>query len=78
VDEILESSIEKTLNWIAMAQATERLRRYLEDELGECRSEDVDTRLGELRTLETTLEAWVRLSGKIRSQLPRLFATLLR
>ena len=38
-----------------MAQATDRLRRYLEDELGECRSEDVDARLDELRTLEATL-----------------------
>ena len=38
-----------------MAQATERLRRYLEDELGECRSEDVDARLDELRTLEAAL-----------------------
>ena len=38
-----------------MAQATERLRRYLEDELGECRSEDVERRLDELGTLEATL-----------------------
>ena len=38
-----------------MAQATERLRRYLEDELCECRSEDVDARLDELRTLEAAL-----------------------
>ena len=36
-----------------MAQATERLQRYLEDELGECRSEDVERRLEELDTLET-------------------------
>ena len=38
-----------------MAQATERLRRYLDDELGECRSEDVERRLEELGTLEATL-----------------------
>jgi len=38
-----------------MAQATERLRRYLDDELGECRSEDVDARLDELGTLEAAL-----------------------
>lgn len=38
-----------------MAQATERLQRYLEDELGECRSEDVKRRLDELGTLESAL-----------------------
>jgi DNA-binding transcriptional ArsR family regulator len=31
------------------------LERYLEDELGECRSEDVDQRLEELGTLESAL-----------------------
>jgi DNA-binding transcriptional ArsR family regulator len=31
-----------------MAEADGRLRRYLEDELGECRSEDLRERLGEL------------------------------
>jgi DNA-binding transcriptional ArsR family regulator len=40
-----------------MAQSTERLRRYLEDELGKCRSEDVDQRLDELGTLEAALGA---------------------
>jgi len=40
-----------------MAQATERLRRYLDDELGECRSEDVERRLDELGTLEAGLGA---------------------
>jgi DNA-binding transcriptional ArsR family regulator len=40
-----------------MAQATDRLQRYLEDELGECRSEDVDQRLEELGTLEAALGA---------------------
>ena len=38
-----------------MAQSTERLQRYLEDELGECRSEDVDRRIDELGTLEAAL-----------------------
>jgi DNA-binding transcriptional ArsR family regulator len=38
-----------------MAQATERLRRYLDDELEECRSEDVEARLDELGTLESAL-----------------------
>jgi len=38
-----------------MAQATERLQRYLEDELGECRNEDVERRLDELGTLEAAL-----------------------
>jgi ArsR family transcriptional regulator len=38
-----------------MAQATERLQRYLEDELGECRNEDVERRLDELSTLEAAL-----------------------
>ena len=38
-----------------MAQATERLRRYLDDELEECRSEDVERRLDELGTLEAAI-----------------------
>jgi len=38
-----------------MSQGTERLRRYLDDELGECRAEDVEQRLDELGTLEATL-----------------------
>lgn len=38
-----------------MGRATGRLRRYLEDELGECRSEDVDRRLDELGALESSL-----------------------
>lgn len=38
-----------------MAQATDRLQRYLEDELGECRSEDVADRVEELNTLEAAL-----------------------
>jgi len=38
-----------------MAQATDRLRRYLANELGECRSEDVEARIDELSTLEAAL-----------------------
>jgi DNA-binding transcriptional ArsR family regulator len=38
-----------------MAQTTDRLRRYLDDELGECRNEDVERRLDELGTLEAGL-----------------------
>lgn len=38
-----------------MARATDRLQRYLADELGECRSEDVERRLDELSSLETAL-----------------------
>jgi DNA-binding transcriptional ArsR family regulator len=38
-----------------MSQSTERLRRYLDDELGECRTEDVEKRLDELGTLEAAL-----------------------
>ena len=37
-----------------MSQSTDRLRRYLDDELGECRTEDVERRLDELETLEAT------------------------
>jgi len=42
-----------------MGQSTERLRRYLDEELEECRSEDVQRRLNELDTLEATLEEGV-------------------
>lgn len=38
-----------------MSKATERLHRYLEDELGECCDEDVDHRLEELDTLVAAL-----------------------
>jgi len=34
-----------------MPQKTERLERYLKDELGDCRDEEVDERLGELEEL---------------------------
>ena len=39
-----------------MSKANERLRRYLEDDLGACRNEDVQERLDELEDLETTLD----------------------
>jgi len=38
-----------------MSQVTDRLQRYLEDELEGCRDEDVDRRLDELETLEAAL-----------------------
>ncbi len=38
-----------------MSQSTQRLRRYLDDKLGECRDEDIDRRLDELGTLEAAL-----------------------
>jgi DNA-binding transcriptional ArsR family regulator len=38
-----------------MENGTERLRRYLADEIEDCRSEDVDRRLEELGALEATL-----------------------
>jgi DNA-binding transcriptional ArsR family regulator len=38
-----------------MGQATDRLRRYLDDELEQCRNEDVERRLAELETLEAAL-----------------------
>jgi len=38
-----------------MTQSTERLRRYLDDELGQCRTEDVERRLDELGTLEAAI-----------------------
>lgn len=38
-----------------MAQDTQRLRRYLDDELGECQTADVDRRIDELSSLEGSL-----------------------
>lgn len=37
-----------------MASESERIHRYLEDELEECRVEDVETRLSELDMLQST------------------------
>ena len=45
----------RTLNYNPMAQTTDRLRRYLADDLGACCDEDVDRRLDELGTLEAAL-----------------------
>ncbi|MFT4884100.1 MAG: ArsR family transcriptional regulator [Natronomonas sp.] len=39
-----------------MSRTTERLERYLEDQLGECQSEDVDRRLDELGNLTAAVE----------------------
>ena len=39
-----------------MSETTDRLRRYLEDELGECRNEDLQERLAELDDLESVLD----------------------
>lgn len=52
-----------------MSQTTERLERYLEDELGECRSEDVDRRLDELGNLTAAIEG-----GRIDRELDVLAA----
>ncbi|AZH26565.1 ArsR/SmtB family transcription factor [Haloplanus aerogenes] len=52
-----------------MAKGTERLRRYLDDELGECRSEDVEERLDELGTLEAALG-----TAQVRAELDVLSA----
>lgn len=40
-----------------MSTATQRLQRYLEDELDDCRPEDVDERLEKLDALEAVLSA---------------------
>lgn len=52
-----------------MSTATQRLQRYLEDELEDCRPEDVDDRLEELDALETALS-----SARIESDLDILTA----
>jgi ArsR family transcriptional regulator len=39
-----------------VSRTTERLERYLEDQLGECQSEDVDRRLDELGNLTAAVE----------------------
>lgn len=38
-----------------MAESATRLRRYLSDELGECRNEELQNRLSELEDLESVL-----------------------
>lgn len=64
-----------------MSTATQRLRRYLEDELRDCRPEDVDRRLDELDTLEavlsserieTDLDILAALANETRYELVRL------
>lgn len=39
-----------------MAEATSRIQRYLEDELGECRNEDLQRRLDELDELDALVD----------------------
>ena len=39
-----------------MSNATVRLKRYLEDEIGDCQPQDVDERIDELDALEAVLE----------------------
>ena len=41
---------------MAVTETADRLRRYLEDELGECRSEDLQQRLAELDELDELLD----------------------
>ncbi|THE64727.1 ArsR family transcriptional regulator [Salinadaptatus halalkaliphilus] len=64
-----------------MAETADRLRRYLEDELGECRNEDLQERLAELDDLEAVLDEDVvssdvqtlsALGNETRYQLVRL------
>ena len=64
-----------------MSTATQRLQRYLHDELQDCRPEDVDRRLGELDALEavlsperieTDLDILAALANETRYKLVRL------
>jgi len=64
-----------------MSTATQRLRRYLAEDLEECRPEDVDERLNELDALETVLsrdrieadlDVLAALSNETRYKLVRL------
>ena len=43
-------------NCVAVSETADRLRRYLEDELGECQSEDLKARLEALDDLEAVLD----------------------
>lgn len=64
-----------------MAEATSRIQRYLKDELGECRSEDLQQRLTELDeldalisedTLTADVETLAALGNETRYRLVRL------
>ena len=64
-----------------MSDSTDRLRRYLEDELGECHSEDLQERLEELdkldalvndRVLSTDVQAFSALGSETRYRIARL------
>jgi hypothetical protein len=52
-----------------MAETADRLRRYLEDELGECRNEDLQDRLAELDNLASVLDEGV-VSRDVQTYLP--------
>jgi DNA-binding transcriptional ArsR family regulator len=52
-----------------VTQSTSRLERYLEDELGECRTEDVTRRIDELSALDAALGA-----SRVREELNVLSA----
>jgi DNA-binding transcriptional ArsR family regulator len=67
-----------------MAQSTDRLRRLITDQLGECCDADVEQRLGELDAFEqaaatdridTDLRALSTLGNETRYRIARLFAT---
>ncbi|GAB7021017.1 ArsR/SmtB family transcription factor [Halostagnicola bangensis] len=49
-----------------MSETADRLRRYLEDELGECRNEELQERLAELDDLEAMVDADV-VSDDVRT-----------
>ena len=56
-----------------MSESTSRLRRYLEDDLGSCHDEDLETRLAELETLaesadETPLERDVTVLSALANE----------
>ncbi len=53
-------------NYCTVSETADRLRRYLEDELGECRNEDLQERLADLDSLEAVLDADV-VSNDVRT-----------
>ena len=67
----------------SMSQTNNRLRRYLADELGNCRDEDLDQRISELETLmseteqqsiEADINAMAALANDTRYTIMRLLA----
>ena len=53
-------------NYYIVSETADRLRRYLEDELGECRNEDLQERLADLDNLEAVLDVDV-ISNDVRT-----------